>query len=184
MLLSIHKTYLHDLTNVLTKHHFRQLPVSAWYYRCALQRITLCTQLYTHPAFFVLQCYALGMLARREFRRRMHSIIKIQTHFRILLAKRKLRQLKIEVLPPVQKKLPKFLLSTVVQCFSNLVPISTAYSFIPHRWLVISEMLSEKNSWLLTLSRLRPKMTPWSWYDSRETNYFGTSTKKRNWKLQ
>lgn len=45
---------------------------------------------------FGFQRYCRGFITRRRFRRRMYSIIKLQSHFRRLIAKRKVRVLRIE----------------------------------------------------------------------------------------
>jgi myosin-7 len=45
---------------------------------------------------FLFQCHCRGYLKRREFRRRLRCIIKIQAGFRMILAKRKRAQLRLE----------------------------------------------------------------------------------------
>lgn len=45
---------------------------------------------------FGLQRYCRGYITRRRFRRRMYSIIKLQSHFRRLIAKRRVNFLRIE----------------------------------------------------------------------------------------
>ena len=45
---------------------------------------------------FGFQRYCRGFIARRRFRRRLFSIIKLQSHFRRIIAKRRVQQLRIE----------------------------------------------------------------------------------------
>lgn len=45
---------------------------------------------------FGLQRYCRGCITRRRFRRRMYSIVKLQSHFRRLLAKRRVKIIRIE----------------------------------------------------------------------------------------